>query len=421
MILNDMQKEVVYSNERFLFLLAGAGSGKTRVIIERIKHLIHSGVPVDKILGLTFTHKAAKEMQERINQQEVQLYTFHQFALKSLKNMSNYPYQIYNEEDQLFSKDQHLAITKYKNSYFKTKKPKCYDEYQFKLSTYHKKDFDDILIDFYHLLDQHSSKLNYQYIFVDEFQDTNYLQYMILKKLIGKETHVLCVGDPDQSIYQFRGAQAKIISQYIKDYQAEVMKLTINYRSNATIVEHANRLIKRNYRTLKKDLIPYDASTQHIKSYMFMYIEDEALAIFKWIKTYINQGIKPQEIAILFRQHHRSFYLIQTLKQQAFSYFKEKSFEYDQTHINLLTIHQAKGLEFEVVIILGLEAYTFPSSHTYQKELLEEERRLMFVAMTRAKRHLIFTHVRYNSYMQRQKPSLFIKEAGIKSKIYNEE
>jgi DNA helicase-2/ATP-dependent DNA helicase PcrA len=421
MILNDMQKEVVYSNERFLFLLAGAGSGKTRVIIERIKHLIHSGVPVDNILGLTFTHKAAKEMQERINQQEVQLYTFHQYALKSLKNMSNYPYQIYNEEDKLFSKDQHLAITKYKNSYFKTKKPKCYDEYQLKLSTYHKKDFDDILIDFYHLLDQHSSKLNYQYIFVDEFQDTNYLQYMILKKLIGKETHVLCVGDPDQSIYQFRGAQAKIISQYIKDYQAKVMKLTINYRSNATIVEHANRLIKRNYRTLKKDLIPYDVSTQHIKSYMFMYIEDESFAILKWIKTYINQGIKPQEIAILFRQHHRSFYLIQTLKQQGFTYFKEKSFEHDQTHINLLTIHQAKGLEFEVVIILGLEAYTFPSSHTYQKELLEEERRLMFVAMTRAKRHLIFTHVRYNSYMQRQKPSLFIKEAGIKSKIYNEE
>lgn len=421
MILNDMQKEVVYSNERFLFLLAGAGSGKTRVIIERIKHLIHSGVPIDKILGLTFTHKAAKEMQERINQQEVQLYTFHQFALKSLKNMSNYPYQIYNEEDQLFSKDQHLAITKYKNSYFKTKKPKCYDEYQLKLSTYHKKDFDDILIDFYHLLDQHSRKLNYHYIFVDEFQDTNYLQYMILKKLIGKETHVLCVGDPDQSIYQFRGAQAKIISQYIKDYQAKVMKLTINYRSNATIVEHANRLIKRNYRTLKKDLIPYDVSTQHIKSYMFMYIEDEAFAILKWIKTYINHGIKPQEIAILFRQHHRSFYLIQTLKQQGFTYFKEKSFEHDQTHINLLTIHQAKGLEFEVVIILGLEAYTFPSSHTYQKELLEEERRLMFVAMTRAKRHLIFTHVRYNSYMQRQKPSLFIKEAGIKSKIYNEE
>ncbi len=420
MILNEMQKEVVYSNERFLFLLAGAGSGKTRVIIERIKHLINQGVSVDEILGLTFTHKAAKEMVERINQKDVQLYTFHQFALKSLKSMTHYPYQIYIEEDQLFTKEQHLAITKYKNSYFKTKKPKCYDAYQLQLSTYHKKDFDDLLIDFYHLLDKRSIKLNYRYIFVDEFQDTNFLQYMTLKKLIKKDTHVLCVGDPDQSIYQFRGAQAKIINQYIKDYQAKIIKLTINYRSNATIVEHANRLIKRNYRTLKKDLIPHDESTQHIKSYMFMYIEDEAMAILKWIKSYMNQGVKPHEIAILFRQHHRSFYLIQTFKKYGFSYYKEKVLEHEQSHIQCLTIHQAKGLEFEVVIILGLESYTFPSNHTHQKELLDEERRLMFVAMTRAKKHLIFTHIRYNSYMQRQKPSLFIKEAGIKSKIYNE-
>ena len=311
MLLNDMQKEVVYSKERFLFLLAGAGSGKTRVIIERIKYLIESGVSTHQILGLTFTHKAAKEMQERIGNEDVRLQTFHQFALQNLKHHVHYPYHLFKEEESHFSKEQLLSITKHKNSYFKTKKPKMYDAYESYLKKYDLKDFDDLLIDFYQLMNKQPSTCIYQYIFIDEFQDTNLLQYMILKKLIHKETHVLCVGDPDQSIYQFRGAQAKIINEYIKDYDAKVMKLTINYRSNATIIKHANRLIKRNYRILKKDLIPYNESTQNIRSYLFMQIEDEINAIIKWINMFIKDGIKPNQIAILFRQNHRNFELIQ--------------------------------------------------------------------------------------------------------------
>ena len=418
MKLNDMQKEVVYADERFLFLLAGAGSGKTRVIIERIKYLIQKGILYDDILGLTFTHKAAKEMQERIENDEVHLHTFHQFALKSLRQFVSYPFKIMNEALESFTREDLLAITKYKNSYYKTKKPKSYDAYQIHLNKHRLKDFDDLLIDFYNLLIKQPYLIRYKYIFVDEFQDTNQLQYMILQKLINKDTHVLCVGDPDQSIYQFRGAQAKIINQYIKDYKAKVMKLTINYRSNKTIIEHANRLIKRNYRAYKKDLIPYNISTEHINSYMFMHVEDEAKTIIKWINDYIKTGIKPIDIAILFRQHHRSFKLMQLLKEQTVYFYQESTNENYSSYIQLLTIHQAKGLEFDVVIILGLEAYTFPSTHIHQKELLDEERRLMFVAMTRAKKYLIFTHVRYNTNMQRQKPSLFIKEAGVKSKIY---
>ena len=417
MILNDMQKEVVYSKERFLFLLAGAGSGKTRVIIERIKYLISTGVSPDQILGLTFTHKAAKEMQERIGNKDVRLQTFHQFAFQILRQNIHYPYHVFKEEESHFSKEQLLSITKHKNSYFRTHKPKIYDTYITYLKKYNLKDFDDLLIDFYELIKKQPLVCLYQYIFVDEFQDTNLLQYMILKKLIHKQTHVLCVGDPDQSIYQFRGAQAKIINEYIKDYNAKVMKLTINYRSNATIIEHANRLIKRNYRTLKKDLIPHHEATQNIRSFLFMQVGDEAQAIITWVKSFIKNGIKPHDIAILFRQHHRCYELIRMFKIEDVSFYQQSDHHLND-YIQLLTIHQAKGLEFEVVIILGLEAQQFPSAHTHQKELLDEERRLMFVAMTRAKKHLLFTHVRYNSYMQRQKPSLFIREAGVKSKIY---
>jgi DNA helicase-2/ATP-dependent DNA helicase PcrA len=418
MKLNDMQKKVVYSDEPFLFLLAGAGSGKTRVVIERIKYLLDKKVNKSSILALTFTRKAAKEMQTRIGDDTLSIHTFHQFCLQELKKDKTYTYDIFIEDEHHFTKSECLEIQVYKNSFFKTKKPKIYDSYQLYLNKYHLKDFDDILIDYYRMMNSKKNKLKYKYIFVDEFQDTNQLQYKILKSLISKETKVLCVGDPDQSIYRFRGAEPKIINQFIKDYQAKVEMLTINYRSNTTIVEHANRLIKRNYRNLKKDLQPFSKQKNQILSFMFIDQKDEADTIEKMIKLYISNGIKPREIAVLYRNNYRSYYLKNYFKSITFSYYDEANLMNQNHHIQMLTIHQAKGLEFEVVIILGLEANIFPSFQTNQKEFLEEERRLMFVAMTRAKQHLIFTHIKYNDYSKRQKPSLFIKESGVKSRDY---
>lgn len=418
MKLNDMQKKVVYTHEPFLFLLAGAGSGKTRVVIERIKYLLESGIDKKKILALTFTHKASKEMQFRIGDENLAIHTFHQFCLQQLKKDKTYDYNIFLEDEHRFTKVELLTIQIYKNSYFKTKKPKIYDRYQHYLYNYHLKDFDDILIDFYKLINIKKKVYKYNYLFVDEFQDTNYLQYMILKALISKDTKVLCVGDPDQSIYRFRGAEPKIINHFIKDYQAKVEMLTINYRSNATILKHANRLIKRNYRNLKKELLSFYKHTNQISSYIFMSLDDESNTIKDMIKSFISSGIKPKEIAILYRNNYRSYHLKNHFKIIEFSYYNDTNLSFQDHHIHMLTIHQAKGLEFEVVIILGLEANIFPSIQTNQKQFLEEERRLMFVAMTRAKEHLIFTHIRYNDYFQRQSPSLFIKECGIKSKIF---
>lgn len=418
MELNEMQKKVVYTQEPFLFLLAGAGSGKTRVVIERIKYLLKRGVKKHTILALTFTHKAAKEMQTRIGDEDLAIHTFHQFCLQELKKDTKYDYKIFIEDEHRFTKSELLDIQVYKNSYFKTKKPKIYDSYQTYLKNYQLKDFDDILIDYYKLINSKNKVSRLAYIFVDEFQDTNHLQYMILKSLIYKETKVLCVGDPDQSIYRFRGAEPKIINQFIKDYQAKVRMLTINYRSNATIIKHANRIIKRNYRNLKKDLLPFNKQTNQIYSYVFMHLKDEANTIENMIKSYILKGIKPREIAVLYRNNYRSYHLKNHFKMSEFSYYDESNLMNQNHHIHMLTIHQAKGLEFEVVIILGLESNIFPSFQTHQKKVLEEERRLMFVAMTRAKNYLIFTHIRYNDYFQRQSPSLFIKESGIKSKVY---
>jgi DNA helicase-2/ATP-dependent DNA helicase PcrA len=149
-----------------------------------------------------------------------------------------------------------------------------------------------------------------------------------------------------------------------------------------------------------------------------MDLDDEATTIENIIKSYISKGIKPWEISILYRNNYRSYYLKNYFKKSEFSYYDDHNLMNQKNHIHMLTIHQAKGLEFEVVFILGLEANIFPSFHTHQKKFLEEERRLMFVAMTRAKEHLIFTHIKYNDYFQRQNPSLFIKESGVKSKVY---
>ena len=411
-----MQKKVVYTNERFLFLLAGAGSGKTRVVIERIKHLLKQGIDENDILALTFTHKAAEEMKHRIGHHDISIHTFHQFCLKELKKLTDYKYAIFQEDQTNFTKKELLSFTLYKNSMYKKRKPKTYHAYQRYLNDNQLKDFDDILLDYLAYMNTHKYQ-SYAYIFVDEFQDTNELQYHILKKLINQQTYVLCVGDPDQSIYQFRGADASIINMYIKDYNATVLKLLINYRSNKTIINHANRLIKRNYRVLKKDLIPYKTHTKAIESLTFMNTEQESSFTMDKISTWIKQDhIKPYEIAVLYRQHHRAFDLIHHFKTTHFNYYQP---DINIKHkIHLLTMHQAKGLEFDAVIILGLESSIFPSSHTKTKYMLEEERRLMFVAITRAKEFLIYTHIKYNDYYQRQKPSIFIKESGLKNKIY---
>ncbi len=417
MKLNEMQKKVVYSDERFLFLLAGAGSGKTRVVIEKIKYLLSKDVQTDDILALTFTNKAANEMKKRIGRDDMRIHTFHQFCYQELKKHCNYTYKIFEETlTTEFTKKDLLEISVYKNSLYRKQKPKKYDLYQNYLLIYQYKDFDDLLIDFLTYIKLYKT-FHFKYIFVDEFQDTNELQYQILKQLIQKQTHCLCVGDPDQSIYQFRGANPSIIHKYIKDFDANIKTLTINYRSNETIVSHANRLIKRNYRKYKKELVSYNKQTKHILSYLFMDYDEEANFIMNQISMWIKQGIKAHNIAILYRQHHRAYHLVDTFKRHEVYYYQDQVKLYEQS-VSVISVHQAKGLEFDAVIILGLEANMFPSHKTDQHLFLEEERRLMFVAITRAKEHLIYTHIKYNDYFQRQKPSLFIRESGLKSKVY---
>ncbi len=403
MVLNEKQKKVVYTNERFLFLLAGAGSGKTRVLIERINHLLSTGVCPGDILAITFTHKASIEMKERLRRGDVDVHTFHQYALRVLKSYSNYTHKILDEPINGFEQKDILDISIYKNHLYQTRKPKAYDIYEKYLNYNGLKDFDDLLIDLYHMLQRNKQIKKYQYIFIDEFQDTNDLQYKILKILIDKNTKVLAVGDPDQSIYKFRGANLKIIEAYIKDYHARVEILDINYRSSPDIINMANRFIEGNIRTLKKQLIAYNEDNYETKKVYFDSLMEESDFIINHYKKFILLGIDARQIAVIFRNHRRSYCLRNMIKSKYIDQVES---------LQLITMHQAKGLEFEVVFIIGLEEGECPSYHGETYASLEEERRLMYVAVTRAKKYLYLTYTKVvdNRY---KKKSVFFKEIKI--------
>lgn len=400
MELNENQKKVVYSDKHFLFLLAGAGSGKTRVIVERIKYLLNQDVSIDEILCLTFTRKAASEMRMRLNQKVKHVYTFHSLALHQLKKI--YPhYQILEREDIGFDDRQRLSVSKYKNSLFQLKKPSIYDQYQYQLKKLGLKDFDDLLLDYLKYLDIHQQ--TYKYIFVDEFQDTNKIQYEILKKLIKKDSYVLAVGDPDQSIYQFRGADRKIIDRYIKDFNADVEILDLNYRSTPQILSLANGFIKRNDRVYKKMLKPTRSDQYEVCKMTFNHIFEEVEYILYQYRKLMSKGIQPKEIAILYRNHLRVSYIKQILKRKFIDL---------EEGIQLLSMHQAKGLEFDCVFIIGLEDKEIPSAYTKTYMTLEEERRLMYVAMTRARKYLYLIYTKHVDKYRKQ--SIFYKEIKIK-------
>jgi len=416
MILNNEQKKVVYSNERFLFLLAGAGSGKTRVIVERIKYLIEIGIEPSQILAITFTRKASFEMKDRVNNSLVHIHTFHQFCYQRLIDDFKQEFKMVDENVISFKKEHLLEITKYKNSLYQLKKPRLYDTYQMSLANHQMKDFDDLLLDFYFKIRYVNHNYRYSYIFIDEFQDTNHLQYELLKLLIRKNTNVLAVGDPDQSIYVFRGASSQIINLYIKDYQAKLYTLSINYRSSPTILYHANRLIKRNNRRYRNELIPNHVGIQKVYSIQFSNEIEEAEQLIDLINKLQKLKIKSEEIAVLYRNHQRSYELQKRMRELdiVFQTFDENNND-EKNGVQLMTIHKAKGLEFDAVIIIGLEMGVLPSSHDNRQWELDEERRLMFVAMTRARDHLYFSSIQKDTLYHTFTSSVFISESGLKT------
>ncbi|HAB66055.1 MAG TPA: ATP-dependent DNA helicase PcrA [Firmicutes bacterium] len=609
--LNDKQKEAVLHRDGPCLVLAGAGSGKTRVLTTRIATLIESGIPSYQILAITFTNKAAKEMRDRLENivpnNNAFVGTFHSLGVRIIRE--NAPTLGLDRSFSIIDSDDVISIIKkimkdngydpklttpayvrnkistIKNEmmtndeiskYFNTPQDKIaekvYHEYIDVLHKNNSVDFDDLLLLPVKLFMENKSILEayqdkFKYILIDEYQDTNEVQYKLSKLLASKYKNIFIVGDPDQSIYMFRGANFRNILNFEKDYKnATVIPLEENYRSTKFILDAANSVIKNNKERKEKNLWSSNGEGTKVK-YLRAYDDrHEIQLVLDEIKRLKDEGYKNNEIAVLYRTNAQSrlveemflkagmpykvvgsyyFYqrkeikdlicylrlilnnddeislrrvinvpkrgigpstisrLEEEAKEQNTSIFqviskgKEQQFkelilflteqsenltltelidlileesgmrkeyeeeskleselrldnleefksitktfedrtgvssladfleeisliaditEHQETEdvVTLMTIHSAKGLEFDVVFLIGMEDGIFPHQNSFtEKEGLEEERRLCYVGITRAKRKLYISNAKRRMLYGKDvmnPPSRFIKE-----------
>lgn len=623
--LNDRQREAVCAVDGPVLVLAGAGSGKTKVLTERVAYLVgEMGVNPLSILAITFTNKAAAEMRERIQKalntdiSDMWVSTFHSMCVRILRISgkrlgygSNFV--IYDTDDTLrlikqileelgLKEDKNYPpklirniISKYKNTsadkdiYDFTDKNHPMQSYRIndiykmycgEMQKQNAMDFDDLLLNTLRLMTQdEESRLYYQnrfqYVLVDEYQDTNTVQYRLTKLLCGRYRNIFVVGDDDQSIYAFRGANVQNILNFEKDYpDAKVIRLEQNYRSDIKILETANCVIKNNQGRTRKTLWSDIQGGGKPKLFTAASERDEAEYIAREINTLVRQGARFGDVAVLYRIHtlarvleeklrlyavpYRiyggiSFYDRKEIKEilaylnlianpssdvhflriinipkrgigaatvqkilgtahseglscmdvvlNAAHYFEGQSFLkkllefakvmtelnetakdaevhgiirdiYEKTNyremletefpddcqtrkenveelinsayefeknggegltdylqnialitdldsmdeqggVTLMTIHAAKGLEFETVFVTGVEETLFPSRMAVEEGNVEEERRLCYVAITRAKKNLYLTNAMRRSYFGEyamNPPSRFLDE-----------
>ena len=353
--LNEPQQRAVACLQGPLLIVAGAGSGKTRVLTFRIANLLEHGVPPYRILAITFTNKAAREMRERVDAligdaaQDVWLSTFHSFCARFLRmELEHYGryaknFVIYDAADskglireclkELNIDEKHTApgavqahISDAKNrlldvaaftaqatDFFAEQVAKIYALYQSKLQENNALDFDDLLMLTVELLTKNEElrtkyQKKFQYILVDEYQDTNGAQYAITKLLAAEHRNICVVGDADQSIYGWRGADMRNIMNFEKDYpEATVILLEQNYRSTKNILAAANAVIENNLTRKKKELWTDNPTGDRITIYEGATEKNEASYIVREVeRLHTMFHVKYGDIAVLYRTNAQS-------------------------------------------------------------------------------------------------------------------
>lgn len=381
-------------------VIAGAGSGKTTVLIERINEILKSNTSPEDILAITFTRKAASEMVERVGNKNVNIKTFDAFCYDLVINHFGEGIRII--ERSPFTETEITRFNNYDVNMKRGLKPQKYDDYVLYKSENNLYDFNDIELMALELIKKNN--ISFKYILIDEFQDTNELQYLIFKELINNDTKTFVVGDPDQSIYGFRGANFQIIAKYINDYEAKTLILSNNYRSTKEILNKANNLIVNNKQRIEKELIPYTKDVGRVEIRKF---HNETFEFEYVIRNYEQLKNNYKSFAILYRNNFQG-----NLYKRHFR---------NETNDNVLitTIHQSKGLEFDVVFIVGVNEKILPADRITKVSELEEERRLFFVAITRAKKLLFISSSTNSSFAgvnMNHKPSKFIRELNVSYK-----
>ena len=382
--LNPQQREAVITTDGPVLILAGAGSGKTRVITSRIAYLIeHMGVMPESILAVTFTNKAAAEMVERVDKivgglsiAKPVIATFHSFCVRVLRRdiealriPSSVPGQppightksfvIYDESDQqqlvkgimrrMGLDDKQLTprtvlsnISWAKNHmldpqevYLQSGDPKTeriahiYEQYRKELRTANAFDFDDLLLESVRLLKASAEVREYynrrfQYILVDEYQDTNRPQYELMRMLAGTRHNVCAVGDEDQSIYSWRGADIRNILEFEKDFpEAKIIRLEQNYRSTQNILQSASAVVANNVKRKGKNLWTSRQGGAKIGYYEAPDGENEALFAADWIARYLREATQEGEksrVAVLYRTNSQSRLFEEAMRRYQLKY-----------------------------------------------------------------------------------------------------
>lgn len=366
--LNERQREAVLYNDGPLLIIAGAGAGKTKTLTTKIAYLIEKkNVAPENILAITFTNKAAKEMKDRLfktigqTAKYLEVSTFHSFGLKLLRE--NYDALGYDKNFVIMDSDDSLTVVKkiikdigydpkiynprairnkisscknemtspeayerYAASDFEKVVQEVYAKYEKKLQRNNSVDFDDLLLLPIELFKKNPDILNkyqdlYQYILIDEYQDTNEAQYILTKMLSAKNRKITCVGDDSQSIYSFRGANYKNILNFEKDYKdAKTILLEQNYRSTSNILDAANQVIKNNKMRKDKNLWTSRGIGEKIKYYRAYNERDEAQYVIRKIKELTNRNVEYKDIAVLYRTNAQSRVLEEEMLKENLPY-----------------------------------------------------------------------------------------------------
>ncbi len=498
--LNDSQKMAVTTTEGPLLVVAGPGTGKTLTIVRRIAYLINQGVAPENILAVTFTNRAAKEMLERANAfldsncGKAFIGTFHLLGLKIIRHTLPDNFIIFSRDEQLNllktllkksgRKAQQVAekISRFKNFIEEAddETKDIYEGYQSALKRNSALDFDDLILGPVRMLGKSAQLKKYReqfrYIIVDEYQDINPAQYKLLRLLTDSSRNICAVGDADQAIYAFRGADMGNFLNFEKDYEGtERIFLTDNYRSTGTILNTSNSLIKNNLKRIDKEVSAVREKGSVVTLISVPDERAEGEAIVREIEQRIGGTSHYQmmhnspardfsddsccfsDFAVIFRTNAQAKAIEEAFitsgipyqvvgrwnslqakaTEDTLAYLRsliEPSSEchFDTTDpvaaglltpadcfdpradvVTLMTLHMAKGLEFKVVFIAGVEEGLIP--YTLKKDSIdtEEERRLFYVGMTRARDQLFLINARKRFlYGQRLTPlpSPFLKE-----------
>lgn len=373
--LNDSQRAAVLYNEGPSLVIAGAGSGKTRVLTYKIAYLLDNGYEASSILALTFTNKAAREMKERIARQVggqraryLWMGTFHSVfsrilraeseaigfspnftiydssdsksLIKSIIKEMNLDEKVYkpssvqgrisNAKNHLILPDAYAANAELYESDAAAKMPAIRDIYRFYWERCRQSDaldFDDLLLYTYLLFKQHPEICEryadrFRYVLVDEYQDTNFAQHSIVQQLTGKHRKVCVVGDDAQSIYSFRGANIDNILKFTQLYkEARLFKLEQNYRSTQTIVKAANSLIEKNREQIRKEVFSENAAGEPITVFSaYSDVEEGEIVANKIVQLHTRNGYGYDEFAVLYRTNAQSRIFEEALRKHTLPY-----------------------------------------------------------------------------------------------------